>query len=371
MGNKKYQVRFKYYDPKGKRREFKRIYKTEKEALKALLEFKAQTLHGSLKQLEHDKITVAQWLNTWYEVNHTKWKPSTQTLRKTTIEKHLIPLISNYKLQKLDRNTYQKVFINELLQEYKPASVKTWHNIFAIAINSAVEEEIIPRNRFSKMSFSDDTEDFVKNNYLTEKELNTFLDYAKKHENITNYTALLVLSYTGMRKGELMGLHWKNIDFENHTITIEHTRDWHGLRKPKTINSKRTIPVDTFVMKQLKLYQTWCKQELLKHGKKLNPNTLIFITKYSAEPISCIVINYTIKKIIEKTGVNTITPHGLRHTHASILLNRNENVNAIAERLGNTVDMINRIYGHLSNHSRNSLVTSFSEAIGEKNGANN
>jgi len=58
-------------------------------------------------------------------------------------------------------------------------------------------------------------------NYLTIEELNIFLHTAKKYEDITGYTFLLVAVYTGMRKGEICGLHWKNIDFKNNIITIE------------------------------------------------------------------------------------------------------------------------------------------------------
>ena len=71
-----------------------------------------------------------------------------------------------------------------------------------------------------------------------------------------------------MRKGEICGLQWRNIDFKNNIITIERTRDDIGTRTPKTKNSYRRILVDNLVIDQLKKYQVRCKQILLKHGKQ-------------------------------------------------------------------------------------------------------
>lgn len=69
------------------------------------------------------------------------------------------------------------------------------------------------------------------------------------------------------------------------------------------------------------------------------------------------------KLVIKASGIKEITVHGLRHTHATILLNRNANVKAIAERLGNTPDMIYRIYGHLTKDSSNALMSVFSDSL--------
>lgn len=70
--------------------------------------------------------------------------------------------------------------------------------------------------------------------------------------NITNYTFLIVLAYTGLRKGEGLGLCWKDIDMKNLTLTVERTRDNKGVRPPKTENSYRTIDLDESIISQLK-----------------------------------------------------------------------------------------------------------------------
>lgn len=84
-----------------------------------------------------------------------------------------------------------------------------------------------------------------------------------------------------MRKGEICGLQWQNIDFKNNIITIERTRDDIGTRTPKTKNSYRRILVDDLVIDQFKKYQVWCKKILLKHGKQFDNQLFVFINKFN------------------------------------------------------------------------------------------
>ncbi len=70
----------------------------------------------------------------------------------------LKPLLGHYRLQKLDRITYQKVFIDILEQNLKPGTVNLFHSIFKIAINATVEEELLIRNRFTKIVLKNEFE---------------------------------------------------------------------------------------------------------------------------------------------------------------------------------------------------------------------
>src|SRR5699024_7980970 len=74
-----------------------------------------------------------------------------------------------------------------------------------------------------------------------------------------------------------MGMHWSDIDFKAHTVSIERTRDELGARKAKTTNSIRTIKVDELVIKQLKKYRSWCMQRKLEFGEQLTDDHYIFL----------------------------------------------------------------------------------------------
>ncbi len=371
---KLWMFRHKYYDAANKRREKKKSgFKTEKAALKALLEIKAQTLRGETKYIENDNLTVGQWLDIWYESNQKKWKVTSRKQREMAIRLQMKPLIGHFKLQQLTKAIYQKHYINELEKSYKPSTVRLLHNLFKIAINAAVEEEILLRNRFTKIAFEEATNlsNKADENYLTPEELGLFIKTAKETENITNYTFLLLIAYTGIRRGEACGLQWKNIDFKNNTITIERTRDQKGVRSPKTKNSLRTIKVEKSVLTQLEKYHTWCKATLFAFGKKIKDTSFVFVSYQTGEPISDSGLLYMTRRVVEKASLPEITLHGLRHTHCTVLLNKGVNVKVIAERLGNTPAMIYEVYGHVLKELEEETVQIFSDSIGANSGAKN
>ncbi|MGE7091312.1 tyrosine-type recombinase/integrase [Lysinibacillus sp. NPDC048646] len=371
---KLWMFRHKYYDSFGKRKEKKKSgFKTEKSALKALLEVKASTLRGQTKHIENENLTVSDWLHMWYAENKKDWSIKTLVQRESAIRLQMKPLLGRYKLQKLDKATYQREFINVLEKRYAPSMLKLLHSLFKIAINAAVEAEVLDRNRFTRVKLVDDAK---IENFLTPVQLVTFLEDAKNNENITSYTFLLTVAYTGLRCGEACGLQWKDIDFENNTITIARSRGQYGVGKTKTKNSDRTIFVDPLVIDQLETYRKWCKKKLLSCGKKLkdvNDDSFIFISEHLGEPISTNNTNLAIKRIIQRTNLPKTTLHGLRHTHCTVLLNNKLPVKVIAERLGNTPQMVHTVYGHVLKEMEQESVTVFSQslnAVGARIGAN-
>jgi len=368
---KMWMYRHKYYDKSGQRKEKKKSgFKTVKAALKGLLEVKAATLSGDVKRVEHDQMTVGQWLDIWYETHQNDWKVTSRDQREMAIRLQMKPLLGKYKLQQLDRSTYKREYLNVLEKKYKPSTVQLFHNLFKIAINAAVDDEILLRNRFTKMTLSAKQEAEDKpDNYFTPAELREFLQAAKAHENETNYTFFLTLAYTGMRRGEALGLQWKNIDFKNKTITVERTRDNKGVRTPKTKNSYRTIPVDDLLIKQLQAYRKWCLETKLYFGLKVKEESFVFISYQTGERIGDNTPMYSLKRLLKKAKLSNITLHGLRHTHCTNLLNQGANVMAIAERLGNTPQMIYEIYGHVLENMEMETVALFSRSL-EASGAN-
>lgn len=114
---------------------------------------KAATIRGESKQVEHDQMTIGEWLDTWYNTHKNSWKPTSRAQREMAIRLQMKPLLGHYKLQTLDRTTYKREFLNVLEKKYKPSTVHLFHTLFKIAINAAVEDEILSRNRFTKLNF--------------------------------------------------------------------------------------------------------------------------------------------------------------------------------------------------------------------------
>lgn len=360
-GEKLFSYRHRYYDVLGNRKEkTKQNFKTENEAYRALLEVRAQIINGDIKQVSNSNLTVSEWLDIWYESSNHEWTITTREHREQAIRRHLKPLLGKYKLSQLDKSTYKIVFIKKMLETHKSSSVQQLHKVFKIAVNAAIDSEIIPRNRFNNISFEDDT---VGDNFFSPQELVRFLKISKKVETITNYTLTLLLTYTGLRKGEAFGLMWKDIDTLKGTLKVDRTRDDYGIRSPKTKNSIRTILIDRALLIQLKAYKKWCIETRLKFGLPFGDDTFIFINSQTGLEVNSNIINFSMKRISEKYNLKKVTPHGLRHTHATILIKQRIPVKTIAERLGNTPEMINKIYGHNLEELDKEAVQVFGEAL--------
>ncbi|MDL5613096.1 tyrosine-type recombinase/integrase [Bacillus halotolerans] len=353
--------RHRYYDKNNKRKEKSRQgFKTENEAYRALLEVKTGIISGETKKVENSNLTVAEWLDTWFDSYKNQWKITTQLQRQNAIKYQMKSLLGRYKLADLDKSTYKRVYINELLKRYKPSTVLLFHRLFKVAINAAVDDEILTRNRFNKITIESDE---VSDNFYTAAELKQFLSAAKQYENITNYTLIFLLSYTGMRKGEALGLKWEDLDFDNKTLTVNRTRDNKGVRSPKTKRSYRTILIAEELIEQLKLYRKWCKEIKFTYGLYLSDEDFIFISFQSGLPVTDNTIMYSMRRLSKKTGLKKITPHGLRHSHATILISKRTPVKVIADRLGNTPQMILDIYGHSFKDLEEQSVLAFDQAL--------
>lgn len=144
------------------------------------------------------------------------------------------------------------------------------------------------------------------------------------------------LFYTGMRVGELLALTVSDIDLKNCTISITKTYAYHDKVKrptsPKTDNSYRAITIPQFLRDHL--------EEYFKLFYCIGTDDRIFPT-YPEWLRSQII------RICKESGVKVIRVHDIRHSHVSMLIDMGFSPYLIAERIGDTVDMVNNVYGHL------------------------
>lgn len=346
---KKYAFRYRFYDQDGKRREKSRQgFNSEKDAELALIELKAEILKGNLQQVQNQNITIEQWVNTWYSRNKPKWKPSTLDQYIYAIEKHIIPELGKIKLSKLTKSRYQE-FINKLSIRYSAATVRAIHHVFNHAIYAAVDDEILDKNRIRNVNLPQlrsNYHEIQEKDILSEEEIKRLLDYLKKYEGITHYTLALLLTSTGMRKGEALALKWKNIDFKENVIHITGTRDHLGERTTKTKRGTRTIDVSPSLISHFKKYRRWAIERKLVFGMKLKDDDYILINPQTAEPISREYPKYMLERAFEAGVIKRVTPHALRHSFVSILISKGIPVTTVAKIIGDSVEMVLKTYAH-------------------------
>lgn len=363
---KKYAYRYRFYDANGKRREkTKQGFETDKDAELALTELKAEILKGNLQQVESRNLTIQQWVSTWYTRNEAKWKVSTVAQYKNAVERHIIPELGQIKLSRLTKPKYQE-FIDKLATQYSVSTVRTIHSVFNSAIYAAVEDEILARNKISKVNlpqFKSKRNEINEDEILNEDEITRLIEFVKENESETHYTLVLLLATTGMRKGEALALHWNDIDFENNVITIMRTRDHLGERSAKTDNSVRRIDASPSLLKHLKRYKRWSIEKKLKLGVKLNDVDYVLINPSTTEPISRSLPNQLMERVFEAGAIKRVTPHALRHTYASLLISKGIPVTTVAKIIGDTVEMVLKVYAHSLRKKEEEAVRVIDETI--------
>ena len=104
-----WMYRHKYYDNIGKRKEEK-VDLHQKSDSQISFRSKSATIRGESKQVEHDQLTIGEWLDTWYNTHKNSWKPTSRAQREMAIRLQMKPLLGRYKLQTLDRTTYKREF---------------------------------------------------------------------------------------------------------------------------------------------------------------------------------------------------------------------------------------------------------------------
>lgn len=149
-------------------------------------------------------------------------------------------------------------------------------------------------------------------------------------------TALQVLFYSGMRFGELLALNLDDFDFQGSTIDItkslQHKSSGALITPPKTDNGIRCITMPAIIMQEVKDYT--------KMIYDIQPSDRVFTFTKS-------LIRGNMKRCADKTQVPFIRIHDLRHSHVSLLIDMGFRPHLIAERIGDTVQMVNNTYGHL------------------------
>lgn len=362
-GSTKYAYRYKYYDRLNRRREkSKQGFETSKAAERALIEVKATIMDGGESFVEFDNYTVARWIEMWIDVKKKNWRQGTLVVYQTRLDNHIRPLIGRLKLNKLSNMVLQRELVNPLFN--KGLSRKTVQGITRTVIaslNSAVEERVLKENPITRLDYG--TEGKKKENFYNEEQLKKFLKLAKEYDSTTYYTIFLTLALSGIRKGELNGLRWSDIDFDNNKITIERTRSGDKVGPPKSKNGYRTIDVNNVLINQLKKYKAWCAQVKWSKNMKLEKDDYVFIDRYTFTEIGAYYVNEALKRVLQKTDLPEITPHGLRHTFASILIANKIPTVTVAKIIGDHPATVEQVYAHSFQRVEEETVELFDEIL--------
>lgn len=280
----------------------------------------------------------AQWVHVYKE----------GAIRKVTLDKYLMTqtwlykLIPDLKMCDLTRIAYQQL-LNDYAECHERQTTMDFHHQLKGAILDAVDEGLIDRDPTRKVIIKGKTPAEKKIKYLNQFELHTLLLNLNLDSEINWDWFILLVAKTGMRFSEALALTPKDFDFSHQSLSISKTWDYKGkggFLPTKNKSSVRKIQIDWQTVVQF--------SELLKDLPKEKP---IFVTKER-------VYNSTVNDILERrcnaAGVPVISVHGLRHTHASILLFAGVSVGSVARRLGHaSMTTTQKTYLHIIHELEN------------------
>jgi integrase len=328
-------------------------FKTKKEAHAALAKIINEVESGEYKETK--KTTFLQFAEDFFE---TQVKPN---LRKATQHNYnrTIALLREHSLGRQEMTEINAMHVQSFLlflqnKGYKNGTIKVFFANVKTMLKRAYEWGLIKVNpalvKAPKVKKkSDKAWTYEQAMYFLEK---------VKEENY--YLIYLLALFTGLRRGEVLGIPEKNVDFQHNVIHISQqviTINGHAelTDELKTESSYRSIEVPEFIMKQLKHHIKEQKKKLLAAGIS-NKYNLIFITS-SGGYVHPNNLNGHFRKMSKRYDMPHIPFHGLRHTHATILSELGTNVHAISNRLGHSsASITNEMYIHLSNKMNQQLL---------------
>ena len=343
------------------RRTTRRGFKTIKEAKQAERNLLLDVEENGLPSNQSDGFqdpTFEELASLWLENYKTTVKPSTFENVRSKVEKMTEEHFKELKLKKITVAYCQRVVI-ELSKSY------VLYNHYLSVVNRifkyAVLMDVISSNPFDKVIKPKSRQTQRKGNFLTKEELKEFLKLAQNTTLSYFFPLVHLMAYTGLRQGEALALKWSDIDFENKKITVNKTaariKEKQTLQTPKTKNSKRVISIDPATLSILK---SWKKDQIkiyFKNGKHFEGDENFIFTNQRGEWVHIHNFIRYFKRFIADHKQKPITPHGLRHTHASLLFSAGVEPKNISDRLGHsTVQITLDLYTHITEEQRTDTV---------------
>ncbi|PFW37654.1 site-specific integrase [Bacillus anthracis] len=351
----------------GKRKQVRRRgFRTKREAYDAMLKLKAEMLSGERSDLL--KLTYATYVDEWMKERTFHLQATTYEIHKTYIANVIKPRLGHFQLREIEPIHMQK-FVNELAIDvgYSPATVHLIYRIVSASLKKAKVLKLIDENPTIGITLPK-LRKTSEINVWTLEEVNHFINEGKNVYRPTRmYICCVIALLTGMRQGEIMGLRWKDIDFENRIIYIRQTLTQSGKIKVGAKNnaSIRNVHFPIKLIGELELHRETIKKERLYHGRDYEDNDLVICAR-KGNPLIPRNGRIEFYNLTEKLGLPKIRFHDLRHTHATMLIQQNVNVKLISERLGHTdIQTTLNTYSHVLPNMQREVADKLDEMFGK------
>ena len=294
-------------------------------------------------------LTLEKWLNDWLTGRKPHIAENTYSGYENAIRCHLSPTLGKIKLKDLKTRDIQTL-LNSKLENGRvngkgglcPRTVKYIYDTLNTALLQAVKERIIPYNIADAVEIPKQTKREMTT--MTGAEIEVFFETVRNYQLNHHHTSPLFAAFyldlsTGIRRGELLGLHWQEVDFEKKRVMIK-TQLLRGKKRlyfsePKTAKSKRTISINDSTIEILRDHKRRQNELRLSLGESYQDNGLVFCTD-EGQPIDPRNFTRHFETLLGKAGLTHYRFHDVRHTFATIGLENGISPKTLQEMLGHS-----------------------------------
>lgn len=358
-----YQIRVSVgYDTKGNHKEQAMTWKPpeglterqiQKELNKAAVMFENACMHGFRSTAIKFEGLAEEWFEEYAALN---LRASTfEEMRKLT--KRVYPALGHLRIDKITARQIQ-AFLNSLAKDGanmltgKPLSPKTIHHhleLISDVFSYAVKMELVSDNPCSKVTIPKGE---VKEKQIYSQEEMALLLTKMDGEPLKYKAFFYLMAYSGFRRGEMLGLEWKDIDFEHNVISVHRTSNQTAERgiytdTTKTKRSQRTLKISPYIMEMLKALKAEQDAEALKLGNYWVETDRLF-TQDNGEPQHPNTTYTWLKRFCKRNNLPFYGLHSFRHYAASSLISAGLDVTTVSGALGHTNSGTTlNIYSHM------------------------
>lgn len=340
---------------------------------KAAARKKAMELKAEFQESGYQKptyVTFEEIYILWFEaVYMNEVRESTAVKTKELFNNHVLKDLGSMRIAAITPQQCQNAVLKWSKKTTKTKVMKNYcKRIFnyanvtlGIIKNNPMKNVEVPKNKNSNKREID---------FYSKGELQQFLNGAMKEQNPKWFVLFRLLSFSGMRKGEALGLQWNKIDFEHKTIKIDQTlaRGEDGeliIQDTKTSSGERTISLDDKTLNILKEWRTAQRLDYLKLGMNTNKPDQFVFTNQENEFIQHAHVTTVMNRILKKNDLKKITTHQLRHSHCSLLFESGATIKEVQERLGHSsYEVTLNIYTHVTEEKKEETASKFAQYVG-------
>lgn len=351
----------------------KRGFRTRKEAK----DYEARLIYlkasGKLEEfIKPSQKSYGEIFEEWYQAYQDTVEPTTASRTLDMFRLHILPVMGELPISKISPLECQN-FITEKAKTFK--NIKQIKSYTGKVFDFAIKMKLLKHNPMAEIIMPKRKKIRIEN-YWTVQELQEFLTIVLQEEPYKHYALFRLLAYSGLRKGELYALKWVDIDFQSETLSVSKSLgriDGKAIEKgTKNDFSVRKIKLDS---ETISILQEWKgisqkeKAQLVVAPLSIEQD---FIFTYctrsgSIEPLHADYINNVLSRIIRKHGLRKISPHGFRHTHATLMIEIGVDPVNTAKRLGHaSSQMTLDTYSHSTTNGEDKSIKQFADYLKAK-----